>query len=421
MLAGTIPIISDLFQYLLDGLGWVLARIYDVIPNYGLSIVVLTVLIRFVLFPLGMKQIKSMQHMQAIQPKIKEIQKKYKGNKQKVQEETMKLYKEAGVNPLGGCLPVLAQFPILISMYAVIRAPALEATKYQEQPAYEVVNNHLPVDSSLFANTINHENTTLIVVNLQCSASQAGTQAEIKDTAKEPVKAGEPLLNDNGAPLVGDDGQTFTSKSALDCGDSPTDKIAYIALLAFMIATTFFQQRQMQKASPPGAASQQQQAILKIMPLFFGFIGFTFPAGLVVYWTTSNLFQIGQQTLLLRAGHIGPDAIEKRMAEQKQKQALKGDTPAKKGLFSGMLDRAEQERTKRDAGSTKPGGTTKGGPAKGSKGKGGGTGSKGSGSTGSGSTGKGGGKPRPSSGGSSGNPARRPKKPGSGGSGGAQG
>ena len=53
------------------------------------------------------------------------------------------------------------------------------------------------------------------------------------------------------------------------------------------------------------------------MPLFFGFIGFTFPAGLVLYWTTSNLFQIGQQTLLLRAGHIGPDALEKRMAEQK--------------------------------------------------------------------------------------------------------
>ena len=76
------------------------------------------------LFPLGVKQIKSMQHMQAIQPKIKDIQQKYKGNKQKAQEETMKLYKEAGVNPLGGCLPVLAQFPILIAMYAVIRAPA---------------------------------------------------------------------------------------------------------------------------------------------------------------------------------------------------------------------------------------------------------------------------------------------------------
>ena len=72
---------------------------YDVIPNYGVAIIILTLVMKFVLFPLGMKQIKSMQHMQALQPKIKDIQKKYKGNKQKAQEETMKLYKEAGVNP----------------------------------------------------------------------------------------------------------------------------------------------------------------------------------------------------------------------------------------------------------------------------------------------------------------------------------
>ena len=83
----------------------------------------LTIVIKVVLLPLGVKQIKSMQAMQAIQPKVKELQKKYKGNKAKVQEETMKLYKEAGVNPLGGCLPLLLQFPILIAMYAVIRAP----------------------------------------------------------------------------------------------------------------------------------------------------------------------------------------------------------------------------------------------------------------------------------------------------------
>ena len=104
-----------------------LAWIYDVVGNYGLSIIVLTIVIKVVLLPLGVKQIKSMQAMQAIQPKVKELQKKYKGNKAKVQEETMKLYKEAGVNPLGGCLPLLLQFPILIAMYAVIRAPELRA------------------------------------------------------------------------------------------------------------------------------------------------------------------------------------------------------------------------------------------------------------------------------------------------------
>lgn len=408
MLAGTIPIISDVFQYLLDGLGWVLARIYDVVPNYGLAIIILTILIRFVLFPLGVKQIKSMQHMQAIQPRVKEIQKKYKNNKQKSQEETMKLYKEAGVNPLGGCLPVIAQFPILISMYAVIRAPGLEAAKYQERPAYEVVNNHLPVDSQLFADTIQHEHTSLLIVNLQCSASQAGSEAQINDTSKEPVKAGEPLLNDDGQPLVGDDGQGFTSKSALDCGDSPTDKIAYIALLGFMILTTFFQQRQMQKSSPPGAASQQQQAIMKIMPLFFGFIGFTFPAGLVVYWTTSNLFQIGQQTLLLRAGHIGPDALEKRMAEQRAKQADNAGKPQKKGIIGSMLERAEEERKRKDP----PGGSTKASDSKGNAPGGGG--SKGGGAKG-GPT-KGSKNPGSSKKGNPGSTPRKPKRPGSGGS-----
>ena len=114
-----------IFQALLNGIGSILAWIYQVVGNFGVSIIILTLLIRIVLLPLGIKQIKSMGAMQAIQPKIKEIQKKYKGNKQKAQEETMKLYKEAGVNPLGGCLPLLLQFPILIAMYAVIRPPQL--------------------------------------------------------------------------------------------------------------------------------------------------------------------------------------------------------------------------------------------------------------------------------------------------------
>ena len=81
------------FQALLDAIGWLLAAIFDLIPNYGISIIVLTIIIRLILFPLGMKQIKSMQAMQAIQPRVKDLQKKYKGNKQKIQEEQMKLYK----------------------------------------------------------------------------------------------------------------------------------------------------------------------------------------------------------------------------------------------------------------------------------------------------------------------------------------
>ncbi|MET0799715.1 MAG: YidC/Oxa1 family membrane protein insertase [Actinomycetota bacterium] len=379
-----IPVISPIFQGLLDSIGWVLAWLYDVIPNYGLAIIILTLLLRILLFPLGMKQIKSMQAMQALQPKIKDLQKKYKGNKQKAQEETMRLYREAGVNPLGGCLPVLAQFPLLIAMYAVIRAPGYEPVPQgsDQVEAYRITNNHLPTNSDLFAAVVTHENTGLLFVSLQCSADQAGNleKSRINDTAGNPVVAGIPLENDDGTPL-----DSFTAKPVLDCGGNGlVDKIPYVAMLLIMVGTSFYQTLQTQRASPQGAASQQQQMILRVMPLFFGFIGWSFPVGLVLYWTVSNLFMIGQQTLLLRAGHIGPEALERRMAEQKAKMAAQADKPQKKGFMAGMMERADEERKRR--------GTA---PAKDPKGS---TGTQSKGSSGA-----------------SRGPRKPPKKPGSGG------
>ena len=356
------------WQALLDGLGWILAEIYAVIGNFGLSIIVLTILIRLVLLPLGIKQIKSMQHMQAIQPQIKALQKKYKGNKQKIQEETMKLYRDAGVNPLGGCLPLLLQFPILIAMYSILRAPAPtpEFVSIEETPT-AFANNHYPTDSELFRDVTGHSDggLTFLFMNLQCSLVQAGDQQPVMDSAGEE------------------------SPQTLDCGSNKiVDTIPYVVLLLLMVGTTFYQQRQMQKASPPGAQSAQQQAILKYMPLMFAFFGLTFPAGLVLYWTTSNAFQIGQQAFLLRAGHIGPDALEKRMAEQRAK-AESGE-PAKKGFMAKMMEKAEQAQDQRaapkpDADVQPPGkgparpakgsskGSSKGSPKGSPKGRGGGS------------------------------------------------
>jgi len=112
------------FQALLKGIGTVLAYIYKLVPNYGVAIILLTVAIRVILLPLGVKQIRSMQGMQVIQPKIKALQQKYKGgDRQKLNEEMMALYKTHGVNPLSGCLPLLAQFPVLIALFAVLRVP----------------------------------------------------------------------------------------------------------------------------------------------------------------------------------------------------------------------------------------------------------------------------------------------------------
>ena len=338
------------FQALLNAIGAVLAWIYGFVGNYGLSIIILTILIKLVLLPLGIKQIKSMQAMQAIQPKVKEIQKKYKGNKQRVQEETMKLYKDAGVNPLGGCLPLLLQFPILIAMYAVIRAPQLEPAQVTQgtPAAYLIHNNHLPVTSQLFQNVILHENLDFIGLNLQCSAAQSGTNATIVATDRKPVVPNTPILNSDGKPLSFD---PTTGTGKLPCGSKPVDRIPYFILLAFMVATTFYQQRQMQQASPPGSASGQQQAILKLMPIMFGIFGYAFPAGLTLYWTVSNLWQIGQQYALLKLGHIGPEALERRMAEQRSKG---GDKPSRPGLMARMQERAESERKRREQATKKP-------------------------------------------------------------------
>jgi YidC/Oxa1 family membrane protein insertase len=345
------------WQWLLDALGWMLAQIYNVVPNYGLAIIILTILIRFLVFPLGIKQIKSMQHMQAIQPKVKELQKKHKGNKQKLQEEQMKLYKEAGVNPLGGCLPLLLQFPLLIAMYAVIRPVPVEPVQSNGQTVYEVVNNHLPEDSSLFNTVVTHGDTDFLWMNLQCSLMQAGTQAPVmvKDPATGEtvqVQSGKPVVNEQLQPLYTPTGQPVLTAGHLDCGAKRFPAIVpYALLLLVMIGTTFYQQIQMQRASPPGAQSQQQQAIMKVMPLMFAFLGLNFAAGLVLYWTVSNGFQIGQQTFLLRAGHIGPDALEKRIAEQRERAA---NPPAKPGVLSRFMEKAQDAQRARAQGSENP-------------------------------------------------------------------
>src|SRR5499427_3233086 len=102
-------------------MGWLLAFFYSIIPNAGISIILLTVLVRLILFPLTAKQAKSMIAMQRAQPEIKKLQAKYKNDRQKLNEEMMKFYKENQINPLGGCLPLLAQMPVFIALYQTLR------------------------------------------------------------------------------------------------------------------------------------------------------------------------------------------------------------------------------------------------------------------------------------------------------------
>jgi YidC/Oxa1 family membrane protein insertase len=305
------------WQAVLSGLGWVLAQLFDVTHNYGLAIIVLTVGIRLVLLPLGVKQIKSMQATQAMQPKIKALQAKYKGDRQRQNEEMMKLYKEHGYNPLSGCLPVLLQLPVLITLFAVLRMPT--------------GLSHLPTDSKLHNAVVSQASSVnFLGTNLLCSASQAGSDYKVN------VPKGKP----NPIPV-------------LHCGSVPASRIPYYVLALLMIGTTYFQQRQMTRASPAGASNSQQQAIMRIMPLMFGVWGYFFPAGLIVYWTTTNTIQIGQQWFLL---HRKGAPLAAARAGDGQVAAPKGKDADRAGRGKGS-DRgssSERGRTSPLRGSTTP-------------------------------------------------------------------
>ena len=226
-------------------LGEVLAVIYAVVPNLGLAIIILTILINLLLFPLTLKQTRSMRAMTEIQPEVKRLQKEYKDDRQQLNEELMALYKERGVNPAAGCLPILLQFPIWISLFGLLRDPL----------------NNVPADSKL-AEAIEAGRTTFLGMELGTSPSQA--------------------LSDG---FVG--------------------AIPYLLIVIFVVATGYWQQRQTtarrsQSGEELSGPAQQTQAIMKFMPLIFGFFSYTLPAGVDVYFATSQVFRIGQQAAIIR-------------------------------------------------------------------------------------------------------------------------
>ena len=339
------------WQWLLDGMGAVLAWLYGIAGNYGIAIILLTVVLKIVLLPLAWKQIKNMQHMQALQPKIKELQKKFKSNKTKLQEEQMKLYRESGVSPFGGCLPMFLLYPFLIAMYQILAPITLVPSTAQEGSFQIAVNKaHIPEDSQLMQDILAHQNLDFLWMNMQCTPLTAGKQVEL--TYKDA--AGETKVLPPGAPILGENGNTLpydaTTRSVLDCGTQrfPT-AIPYFLTLVLMAGSAFYMQRQTTKNLPPGAQGGQQQAILKFMPALFGVFGLNFPAGLLVYWTSSNLFQVAQQDIMLRLGHMGPDALEKRQAEQRARAASNDSKPQRQTLMDRLSSKAQQAQQQQKA------------------------------------------------------------------------
>jgi YidC/Oxa1 family membrane protein insertase len=290
-----------------------------------LSIIGLTLVIRAALIPLFVKQIKSSRNMQLIQPKVKELQKKYGHDRERLAQETMKLYKETGTNPFASCLPILLQMPIFFTLFHLLNEAAKDGTPHGL---------------------------------LTRSLAQDFGEAEL--FGRLPISA----------TFVNSDGH-----------------IGVMVLAAFLVvamtATTFLTQRQLMSKNMPadalsGPYAQQQKMLLYVLPLVFAVGGIAFPIGVLFYWTTSNVWTMGQQFYVIRNNPApGTPAFAAKQERDKAKAARKGEpvasevveavpeTPAERRAAQRQQPRKQTRQQRKSSGGQRPaGGTTEGGKQK---------------------------------------------------------
>ncbi|MFC8914313.1 membrane protein insertase YidC [Streptomyces sp. NPDC047821] len=252
--------IASLFSFITTPVSWIIVqfhKLYGAVfgPDtgwaWGLSIVSLVVLIRICLIPLFVKQIKSTRNMQALQPKMKAIQERYKNDKQRQSEEMMKLYKETGTNPLSSCLPILAQSPFFFALYHVLSKIA--------------------------------SGDTIGVLN-----------QDLVNSAREAHIFGAPIA----AKFMDDPAKVEALNASL------TDvRIVTAVMIVLMSLSQFFTQRQLMQKNVDLTVKtpymQQQKMLMYIFPVIFAVMGINFPVGVLVYWLTTNVWTMGQQMYVI--------------------------------------------------------------------------------------------------------------------------
>jgi YidC/Oxa1 family membrane protein insertase len=279
-------VIGEIFHPLFVAIADVLAWIYGIVPTYAVTIILLTVLIMALLTPLTIKSTKSMLAMQALQPEMQKLRAKYKGaeNRQQLNEEMMKLYREQGVSPTGGCLPMFLQMPAFIVLYDVIRGLA-NTVKRGALMGTGHKKCH-PLHGSLICPTPRYvPHTSAIYKNL---VAHPGVMHSIG-------------LNLAARPL------THHAQWV--------DYIPYFALLAVAVALQYFQMAQMTRRNKRNNTQQQvpqqMQTMQRVMPLIFAYIYFLVPAGVVIYMIVSSAIRVLTQDLIFRYGLVqSPGARE---------------------------------------------------------------------------------------------------------------
>ncbi len=261
-----------------------LTVLYGFTHNYGVAIILLTILIRLILYPLMQKQMVSMREMQKIQPLMKAVQEKYKNDKERLNKELMALYKEHKVNPMSGCLPLLIQMPILILLFQTLRV-----FDYKDKLTGDIVGGFWWI-----ANQVPEINVGLLTGKI---IGGLAAPERLIPLGRISIETGLP----NG--MFG---------------------LQYIGILPFLVAGSMYIQQKMTSADGTtgkdgGSAQQTQKMMTIMMPLFIGVMSFSLPSGLTLYWFTSTLLGIGQQYLINKKAPVIAETPKEIVSGKKEK------------------------------------------------------------------------------------------------------
>ncbi len=262
-------------------LGYLFRYIYLFLQNYGWTLVAFTIITKAILLPLSIKQQKSMAKMQALQPRLQELQKKYQYDQEKLNQESMKLYKDNQVNPMGGCLPLLIQFPLLIALYNIIRSPLSYVVQLGKHglPTIEEVHSLL----TSLGSTVQIKDQIGIASEMSRFSNEFAAHFPKVD-----------ILNINFS-FYGLNLAETPSLSTL----SPLLIIPVLAGLTTFLTSWISNKMNGQPSAKTGEGQQNtMQMMTYFFPLMTVFFSFSLPAGLGFYWTLSNIIQIVQQQIM---------------------------------------------------------------------------------------------------------------------------
>lgn len=258
-----------MINFLAGIFGALIRFIYDIVgQNYGLSIIIFTILTKVLLFPMTYKQSKTMDEMNKLAPLEKEIREKYKGNKEKMSEELMKVYEKHKINPMGGCLPLLIQIPIIFAMFYIVRQPLTYIVQVPAEKLQDYTQEYLGKEEV-------SEN------EIKANEIQIANKYDLIDMN---------LLGIN----FGDVPSNVFSKNA-------EEKASYFSLIVPILSLVFsiFQTKQSQKNTKMTDEQMEQQKTMNLMmPILSAYISYIMPLALGIYWLLGNVLQIITQWIV---------------------------------------------------------------------------------------------------------------------------